>query len=147
MKLFIIAIGHKMPGWVDTAIQDYSKRMPKDLQIIIKELKPEITPAKEAIKVQEILPKNALVVALDERGQDLTTTQMSQHIANWQQLGKDVYFVIGGADGLEPTFKSACDKMWRLSSLTLPHAFARLFLVEQLYRSWTILQNHPYHRE
>jgi 23S rRNA (pseudouridine1915-N3)-methyltransferase len=147
MKLFIIAIGHKMPSWVDTAIQDYLKRMPKELQIVIKELKPEVNPAKEALKVQEILPKNSVVIAMDERGTDISTLQMSQQVANWQQVGKDIYLIIGGADGLDDSFKKTCQSMWRLSSLTLPHALARLLLVEQLYRSWTILQNHPYHRE
>jgi 23S rRNA (pseudouridine1915-N3)-methyltransferase len=147
MKLFIVAIGHKMPSWVETAMQDYLKRMPKELPIIIKELKPDISPAKEAVKVVEVIPKNSIVIALDERGTDLTTTQMSHHLAQWQQIGKDVYLLIGGADGLDEALKKSAQMMWRLSSLTLPHAMARLLLVEQLYRSWTILQNHPYHRE
>jgi 23S rRNA (pseudouridine1915-N3)-methyltransferase len=147
MKVFIIAIGHKMPSWVETAIHDYLKRMPKELPIIIKELKPEISPAKEAVKVQELVPKNSIVIALDERGTDLTTHQMSHHLSQFQQVGKDVYLLIGGADGLDEALKKSTQMMWRLSSLTLPHALARLLLVEQLYRSWTILQNHPYHRE
>ena len=147
MKLYIVAIGHKMPNWVDIAIQDFVKRMPKDAPIIIKELKPDINPTKEAIKLLEHIPKNSFIVAPDERGKDLTTLQMSEHFAQWQQLGKDIYFIIGGADGLDQTIKSLSQLMLRLSSLTLPHAFARLLLVEQLYRSWTILQNHPYHRE
>ncbi len=147
MKIFIIAVSHKMPIWVETAIQDYCKRMPKEVPIIIKEIKPDISPAKEAIKIQEQLPKNAFIIALDERGKDITTMQLSEHMSQWQQLGKDIYLIIGGADGLDSTFKKTCAAMFRLSSLTLPHAMARLLLVEQLYRSWTILQNHPYHRE
>ena len=147
MKLYVLAIGHKMPNWVDVAIHDFIKRMPKDATIIIKELKPDLNPAKEAIKLLEQIPKNSYVIALDERGKDLTTVKMSDHFSQWQQLGKDIYFIIGGADGLDPSIKNISQDLWRLSSLTLPHAFARLLLVEQLYRSWTILQNHPYHRE
>jgi len=147
MKLYVLAIGHKMPNWVDVAIHDFIKRMPKDAPIIIKELKPDLNPAKEAIKLLEQIPKNSYVIALDERGKDLTTVKMSDHFSQWQQLGKDIYFIIGGADGLDPSIKNISQELWRLSSLTLPHAFARLLLVEQLYRSWTILQNHPYHRE
>jgi 23S rRNA (pseudouridine1915-N3)-methyltransferase len=147
MKLFIVAVGHKMPNWVEAAIKDYVKRMPKDSPIIIKELKPDINPAKEAVKILDHIPKNSYVIGLDERGKDLNTQQMSQEFADWQQMGKDIYLIIGGADGLDLTLKQSCQALWRLSSLTLPHALARLLLVEQLYRSWTILQNHPYHRE
>jgi 23S rRNA (pseudouridine1915-N3)-methyltransferase len=147
MKLYVVAISHKMPHWVNEAIQDYCKRMPKDATVIVKELKPDINPSKEAIKLLETIPKNSYIIALDERGKDLTTNQMADHFAKWQQLGKDIYFVIGGADGLDPSIKNMSQDLWRLSSLTLPHAVARLVLIEQLYRSWTILQNHPYHRE
>ena len=147
MKLFVIAVGHKMPQWVEVAIQDYVKRMPKDAPILIKELKPDVSPIKEAIKIREHIPKNSFVIALDERGKDLTTLQMSEQFVQWQPLGKDIYLIIGGANGLDSELKASCHALWRLSSLTLPHALARLLLVEQLYRSWTILQNHPYHRE
>ena len=147
MKIFIIAVSHKMPYWVETAIQDYVKRMPKELPIIIKEIKPDSNPVKEALKIQEYIPKNSLMIALDEHGKDITTMQLSENLTQWQQLGKDIYLIIGGTDGLENSLKKACSSMLRLSSLTLPHAMARLLLVEQLYRSWTILQNHPYHRE
>jgi len=147
MKLCIIAVSHKMPQWVDEAIQDYVKRMPKDASILIKELKPEINPAKEALKILECIPKNSYVIGLDERGRDLSSVNMSEQFSGWQHMGKDIYLVIGGADGLDHAFKNGCQALWRLSSLTLPHALARLLLVEQLYRAWTILQNHPYHRE
>jgi len=147
MKLFVMAVGHKMPQWVEVAIQDYVKRMPKDAPILIKELKPDVSPAKESIKIREHIPKNSFVIALDERGKDLTTLQMSEQFVQWQHLGKDIYLIIGGANGLDSELKASCHALWRLSSLTLPHALARLLLVEQLYRSWTILQNHPYHRE
>ena len=146
MKLWVIAVGHKMPQWVETATQDYVKRMPRECAIEIKELKPDINPAKEAVKIREALPKNALVIALDERGIDQTTVQISKQLEGWLSLGSDVALLIGGADGLDPSIKKETQAIWRLSSLTLPHAMARLLLVEQLYRAWTILQGHPYHR-
>ncbi len=146
MKLWVIAVGHKMPQWVETATQDYVKRMPRECAIEIKELKPDINPAKEAVKIREALPKNALVIALDERGIDQTTVQISKQLEAWLSLGSDVALLIGGADGLDPSIKKEAQAIWRLSSLTLPHAMARLLLVEQLYRAWTILQGHPYHR-
>lgn len=146
MKLWVVAVGHKMPQWVETATQDYVKRMPRDCTIEIKELKPDISPAKEAIKIREALPKNALIIALDERGKDISTAQMAEQLGHWRTLGTDVVLLIGGADGLDPSIKQEAQTMWRLSSLTLPHAMARVLLVEQLYRAWTILQGHPYHR-
>ena len=146
MKLWVIAVGHKMPQWVETATQDYVKRMPRECAIEIKELKPDFNPAKEAVKIREALPKNALVIALDERGIDQTTVQISKQLEAWLSLGSDVALLIGGADGLDPSIKKEAQAIWRLSSLTLPHAMARLLLVEQLYRAWTILQGHPYHR-
>lgn len=147
MKLWIIAVGHKMPIWVETAIEDFQKRMPKDCSIDIKELKPDISPSKEAIKIQESIPKNSYVIGMDERGKDITTMAMSQAMDKWRHMGRDITFLIGGADGLDLELKRSTAELWRLSSLTLPHAMARLLLVEQLYRSYTILQNHPYHRE
>lgn len=146
MKLWVVAVGHKMPQWVETATQDYVKRMPRDCAIEIKELKPDINPAKEAIKIREAIPKGSLIVALDERGIDINTAQMAKQMDHWRTLGTDIALLIGGADGLDPELKKEAHTMWRLSSLTLPHAMARVLLVEQLYRAWTILQGHPYHR-
>ena len=142
MRLTIVSVGHKMPEWVATATHDYIKRMPADCSIDIKEIKPDLTPAQEAIKIAAAIPKGSRVIALDERGKDLAT-----QLSNWRQEGFDLTFLIGGADGLDPTLKEGAQAMWRLSSLTLPHAMARVLLVEQLYRAWTILHGHPYHRE
>jgi len=136
-----------MPDWVTTASHDYIKRMPVDCAIDVKEIKPDLTPAKEAIKILAAIPKRSQIIALDERGKDQTTQQLSKQLASWRQDGLDITFLIGGADGLDPSLKESAHAMWRLSSLTLPHAMARLILIEQLYRAWTILQGHPYHRE
>lgn len=136
-----------MPDWVAAATQDYVKRMPADCSIEIKEIKPDLSPAKEAVKIAAAIPKGARVIALDERGKDQTTQQLATQLANWRQEGIDISFLIGGADGLDTSLKENAQALWRLSSLTLPHAMARVLLVEQLYRAWTILQGHPYHRE
>jgi len=147
MRLTIVSVGHKMPDWVATATHDYIKRMPADCIIEIKEIKPDLTPAKEAVKIAAAIPKGSRVIALDERGKDQTTQNLATQLASWRQEGFDITFLIGGADGLDPNLKTTAQAMWRLSSLTLPHAMARVLLVEQLYRAWTILQGHPYHRE
>lgn len=144
-----------MPGWIDTAFHEYAKRMPPECRVVLKEIKPvdrsgsrtaETVMAQERSRIEATLPKGARVIALDEHGRDLTTMQLSASLAAWQQDGRDTAFVIGGADGLDPGFKASADMLMRLSSLTLPHGMVRVILAEQLYRAWSITQNHPYHR-
>lgn len=155
MRLFILAVGHKMPGWIETAFAEYAKRMPPELRIELKEIKPEqrsnsrtaeTVMAAEAQRIDAALPRGCRLVCLDERGQDLTTMRLAQSLTGWQQDGRDVAFVIGGADGLDPALKARADPLIRLSSLTLPHGMVRVLLAEQLYRAWSINANHPYHR-
>ncbi|VBC65415.1 23S rRNA (pseudouridine(1915)-N(3))-methyltransferase RlmH [Burkholderia pseudomallei] len=155
MKLHIVAVGHKMPGWIASGFDEYAKRMPPELRIELREVKPELRSgsrtadsvmAAEQQRIEAALPKNARVVALDERGRDWTTMRLAQALPAWQQDGRDVAFVIGGADGLAPALKSRAELLLRVSSLTLPHGMVRVLLAEQLYRAWSITQNHPYHR-
>lgn len=155
MQLVIAAVGHKMPAWIENGFGEYAKRMPPDCRIVLKEIKPiersgsktaETAMALERTKIEATVPKGARIVALDERGKDLTSVQLAQHLTQWQQDGRDVVFVIGGADGLDPEFKRNADMLVRLSSLTMPHGMVRVLLAEQLYRAWSITQNHPYHR-
>ncbi|MBV8665277.1 MAG: 23S rRNA (pseudouridine(1915)-N(3))-methyltransferase RlmH [Burkholderiaceae bacterium] len=155
MQLVIVAVGHKMPAWIESGFGEYAKRMPPDCRIGLKEIKPversgsktaETVMALERTKIEAALPKSSRIVVLDERGKDLTTMQLSQLLTQWQQDGRDVSFVIGGADGLDAEFKGRADLAIRLSSLTLPHGMVRVLLAEQLYRAWSITQNHPYHR-
>ncbi|HWU97007.1 MAG TPA: 23S rRNA (pseudouridine(1915)-N(3))-methyltransferase RlmH [Oxalicibacterium sp.] len=155
MQLVIAAVGHKMPAWIENGFGEYAKRMPPDCRILLKEIKPversgsktaETVMALERTKIEAALPKGARIVALDERGKDLTTMQLSQSLTQWQQDGRDVVFVIGGADGLDPELKRNADMLIRISSMTLPHGMVRVLLAEQLYRAWSITQNHPYHR-
>ncbi|MCA1324805.1 23S rRNA (pseudouridine(1915)-N(3))-methyltransferase RlmH [Herbaspirillum sp. alder98] len=155
MQLVIAAVGHKMPAWIETGFQEYAKRMPPDCRIQLKEIKPvdrsgsrtaETVMAQERTRIEAALPKGARIIALDERGRDWTTMQLSQQLQQWQQDGRDVAFIIGGADGLDPGFKAGADTLIRISSMTLPHGMVRVLLAEQLYRAWSITQNHPYHR-
>lgn len=155
MQLIIAAVGHKMPAWIETGFQEYAKRMPPECKLVLKEIKPidrasnknaEAVMAQERTRIEAVLPKGGRMIALDERGQDLTTMQMSQLLTQWQQQGGDVTFLIGGADGLDADLKKNADMLIRISSLTLPHGLVRVLLAEQLYRAWSITQNHPYHR-
>ena len=155
MKLRIISVGHKMPAWVETACADYIKRMPRELSTDIIEIKPDkradgknsaVVQEAEAKRILEAAGKD-LIVACDERGQEVTTLQLAEKLQGWQSLGRDVSIVVGGADGLHPSLKQRADWLWSLSKLTLPHAFVRVLLTEQLYRAHTVIQHHPYHRE
>jgi 23S rRNA (pseudouridine1915-N3)-methyltransferase len=155
MKLIVVAVGNKMPGWVETAWDDYARRLPPDCALELREIKPEPrtsgkTPAQmmaaEARRIEAALPAGALKLALDERGRDLTTEALSKRLEQWRSGGRDVVFLVGGPDGLDPGLKAGCDGQLRLSSLTLPHPMVRVLLAEQLYRAWTIMTHHPYHR-
>ena len=155
MQLVIAAVGHKMPAWIETGFGEYTKRMPPECRVQLKEIKPversgsrsaETVMVQERAKIEAAMPKGSRIIALDERGKDLTTLQLSQLLTQWQQDGRDVTFVIGGADGLDAGFKASADMLIRISSLTLPHGMVRVLLAEQLYRAWSITQNHPYHR-
>lgn len=155
MQLVIAAVGHKMPAWIESGFGEYAKRMPPDCRVILKEIKPversgsktaETAMVLERTKIEAAVPKGARIIALDEHGKDLTSVQLAQLLTQWQQDGRDVTFVIGGADGLDPEFKKNADMLIRISSLTLPHGMVRVLLAEQLYRAWSITQNHPYHR-
>jgi 23S rRNA (pseudouridine1915-N3)-methyltransferase len=156
LKLLIVAVGHRMPAWVDAGYQEYAKRMPREAALKLVEVKAEsrteesaidrITEA-EARRLNAAIPRDALKVVLDERGRTFSTKDLASRFSDWQMEGRDVAFVIGGADGLSADIKRDADVMWSLSALTLPHGLVRVVLAEQLYRAWTILKNHPYHRE
>lgn len=144
-----------MPDWVEQACAEYLKRMPREASVEIVEIKPdkrasgknsEVVQEAEAARILEAAGKDLLIV-LDEHGQEVTTTQLAQRMENWLAGGRDVALVIGGADGLHASLKKKADWLWSLSKLTMPHGMVRVVLAEQLYRAWTVIQNHPYHRE
>ena len=155
MKLMIVAVGLRVPDWAQTAWDDYAKRFPHELKVELKTVKTEPRGSKtletlyaaERARIEAVIPKGCRVVALDERGTTLTTLALADKLKTWQLQSDDVALVIGGPDGLDPAFRQAAHERIRLSDLTLPHAFARVLLIEQLYRAWSVNANHPYHRE
>jgi 23S rRNA (pseudouridine1915-N3)-methyltransferase len=156
MRLVIVAVGQRVPDWAQTAWDDYAKRFPPaELRVELKAVKTEPRGSKtletlyaaERVRIEAAIPKGARVVALDERGTALTTVALAGKLKHWQLEADDVALIIGGPDGLDPAFRQAAHERIRLSDLTLPHAFARVLLIEQLYRAWSINANHPYHRE
>lgn len=155
MKLTVIAVSHKQPGWVLEGCAEYVKRMPRELPVSVIEVKPEHRGSKtreqlqaaEKNRIQHAMAQGARLVVMDEKGKDLTTRALADRMEAWMQDGRETAIVIGGADGLDAELKSRADEMIRLSSLTLPHGMARLLLCEQLYRGISLLKNHPYHRE
>ena len=155
MKLGILAVGHKLPDWVAAGCAEYIKRMPRELPLVVQEIKPEPRAgtnreqllAAERTRLDAALANYGRIVVLDERGVDLSTLKLAERLEHWMREGGDTAFVIGGADGIDPAIKARADDSIRLSSLTLPHAMARLVLCEQLYRALSVVRNHPYHRE
>ena len=155
MKLLVVAVGQRMPDWAQTAWDDYAKRFPPELKLELRAVKTEPRGSKtldtlyaaERERIEAAIAKGMRIVALDERGTSLTTKALATRLQNWQLEGDDVALVIGGPDGLDPAFKAAAHERIRLSDLTLPHAMARVLLVEQLYRAWSVNAGHPYHRE
>lgn len=155
MKLWIIAVGNKMPAWVDMGFSEYAKRMPPKAKMQLIEIKAEKRSAGKSLnqvldaerrRILTSLPRNCRRVVLDEGGRTLNTGQFAQNIAVWMQAGRDVAFVIGGADGLHEEIKNDADTRLSLSAMTLPHALVRVVLAEQLYRAVSLMNNHPYHR-
>ncbi|MFA5370756.1 MAG: 23S rRNA (pseudouridine(1915)-N(3))-methyltransferase RlmH [Sideroxydans sp.] len=156
MRLFILAVGNKMPTWITEGFNEYAKRMPREAKIELVEIKPEPrstgkTTAQimeaEAQRIRAALPDSARCIALDEHGATPTTKQLAQQMQDWMRSGCDVAFVIGGADGLHDSIKQLAQQMMALSACTLPHGMVRVLLAEQLYRAHSLLHNHPYHRE
>ncbi|MEW6314501.1 MAG: 23S rRNA (pseudouridine(1915)-N(3))-methyltransferase RlmH [Pseudomonadota bacterium] len=156
MKLHLIAVGDKMPQWVDAAFGEYAKRMPRELRLELVEVKAEKRASGksvaqvqtlEAQRILAALPAKSVRVVLDERGEQVTTVQLARWLEVWMQGGRDVTFVIGGADGLDAGLKQSAEKLLAVSAMTLPHGLVRVLLAEQLYRAASIIAGHPYHRK
>jgi len=156
MKLLVVAVGTRMPAWVDQGFTEYAKRMPRTLPLELAEIRPEPRGegktvaqllAAEAERIERAVPRGSLRIALDERGRELTTSALARWLADRQRDGADLAFLIGGADGLAPGLKTGAAMQLRLSAFTLPHGLARVVLAEQLYRASAVLQGHPYHRQ
>ena len=154
MKLFVVAVGHRMPAWVDAGFAEYASRMPREMRVELIVLKTAARDAgagraieSEGKRILAAVPPGCTTIALDERGAPCTTAELARRLARWRQSGRNVAFLVGGADGLAEGVKKSSDAVWSLTALTLPHGLARVVLAEQLYRAASILHNHPYHRE
>lgn len=156
MKLSIIAVGARMPDWVDTAWADYAKRLPPEWSVTLRDVKPEPRTtgrtaaqmmAAEARRIEAAIPSQAIRVALDERGRDLNSHQFATLLGQWHEDGQPIALLVGGPDGLDAALKASCQSCIRISSMTMPHPLVRVVLIEQIYRAWSILSSHPYHRD
>lgn len=155
MKLLLAAVGQRQPAWAQTAYAEFEKRFPPEMRLELHAVKAETRGQKtaeqlmaaEATRLQAVLPRGVRRVVLDEHGDRVTTRQLADRLTAWRGEGRDVALVIGGPDGLDATLKATADERLRLSELTLPHAFVRVLVAEALYRAWTVIANHPYHRE
>jgi len=155
MKLNLLAVGTKMPSWVTDGYQEYAKRMPRECSLHLHEIMPAKrgksgSPAQwmreEGERILAAIPSSHHVVALDVKGKTWSTEQLADQLKNWQADGRDVSLIVGGPDGLTDECLQRANQRWSLSALTLPHPLVRIVMSEQLYRAWTVLQNHPYHR-
>jgi len=155
MRIHLLAVGTRMPRWVTEGYEEYSKRMPRECQLVLKEIEvakrgkaagPQQFMQDEAKRLAAAIPKGALVVALDVRGKAWSTEALADKLGEWMQSGQDVALLVGGPDGIDPSCMQLASERWSLSPLTLPHPLVRVLLAEQLYRAWTLTQGHPYHR-
>jgi 23S rRNA (pseudouridine1915-N3)-methyltransferase len=155
MQIHLLAVGNKMPAWVKQGYEEYASRMPPHCRVILKEIPPEKRgknvnasdiQQKEAEKIRQALPANCRIVALDGLGKIWSTEKLAERLEDWMMQGPDIALIIGGPDGLTRDFIKQVDEHWSLSNLTFPHPMVRVIVAEQLYRAWTITENHPYHR-
>ena len=155
MVIHFIVVGQKMPKWVLEGYAEYAKRLPKSCSLKLIELPMAIrgkTSSVEKNKQEEVkriemaIPKGVKIIVLDELGVQTTTVQLAEKLKGWLGSGQDIALVVGGPDGLSSSFLEKADWKWGLSKLTLPHPLVRVVVAEQVYRAWSILQNHPYHR-
>ena len=156
MRIDLIAVGKRMPAWIETAVKEYSKRLPKNIQFKIIEITPAIRSKnnsaenykqKEQKNIETTLSSDSIIIALDEKGKSLNSQNLANQLQTWNDENQHISLIIGGADGLSDDIKKKANQLWSLSAMTLPHGLVRVMVVEQLYRAWSITQNHPYHRE
>jgi len=155
MRIRLIAVGERMPRWVAQGFEEYAKRLPRDCRLELCEIAagrrgkgqdPARAVAEEGRRMLAALPTGARVIALDVGGQPWSTEELAAQMTRWRRLGETVALLVGGPDGLAPACLQRADQRWSLSRLTLPHPLVRVVLAEQLYRAWSLLQGHPYHR-
>ncbi len=155
MNIHLLAVGKRMPDWVNQGFQEYVKRLPKECRLHLREIAAakrtnnssvEQLREQEAKLISAAIPKGSQIIVLDEHGQAWDTATLAKRLAEWQMDGRDISLIVGGADGIASMINEIAAHQWSLSPLTLPHPMVRIVIAEQLYRAWSILNNHPYHR-
>jgi len=155
MRIKLLAVGTKMPSWVTQGYNEYAKRLPREMALELVELplgvrgkNADVQRAilKESDALLSHIDKTDHVIALEVKGQNWTTEKLALNMERWQMDGLTVVLLVGGPDGLSAACRERANQQWSLSALTLPHPIVRILLSEQIYRAWTVTQNHPYHR-
>jgi 23S rRNA (pseudouridine1915-N3)-methyltransferase len=155
VKISLIAVGKRMPAWVEQGYLEYARRMPRECQLELIEIEAarrgksgssQRWMEQEGQRMLAALPRGDRVVALDVKGHSWSTEKLAQQLEGWMQSGNGVSLLVGGPDGLSPQCLQHAQHRWSLSALTLPHPLVRVVLAEQLYRAWSVVSNHPYHR-
>lgn len=154
MRLRVLAIGQKMPAWVDQGVEEYARRMPREISVEWLDIPPakrgsatrEKYLVQEAEAIEAKLSGKDYVVALDISGKAVSTELIAERFDQWQMQGEQISIVIGGPDGLHPNILKGAKERWSLGQVTLPHPLVRVILAEQLYRAWSVQAGHPYHR-
>ena len=156
MKFKILAIGKKRPTWIEDTFEDYKKRFDRSIKVEwyglqsvknIKTLNKATIIKKESEKLLSFVNEGEIIISLDKKGKNWTTLELKEKFDRWLYSSIDVNFLIGGANGLSANCLKKSKEVWSLSSLTFPHAFIPILIIEQLYRVWSIRENHPYHRQ
>lgn len=155
MHIFLIAVGTRMPQWVQNGYEEYAKRLPRECQLVLREIEPakrskatsilQMREA-EAKRILNAIPKGAIVVALDVAAKELSTEELAGKLEQWMSSGQDIAMLVGGPDGLDDSVLQLAAQRLSLSKLTFPHPIVRVIVAEQIYRAWSVTQNHPYHR-
>jgi 23S rRNA (pseudouridine1915-N3)-methyltransferase len=155
MQIHLLAVGTRMPVWVTAGYDEYAKRLPRECELVLREIAPakrgkNLEPARwmeeEGERILSALSRDDFVVALEVGGKPWSTPELSEQLARWMRDGRRVALLVGGPDGLAEACRRRAEQLWSLSRLTLPHPIVRIVVAEQIYRAWSILQNHPYHR-
>ncbi|MEC9254343.1 MAG: 23S rRNA (pseudouridine(1915)-N(3))-methyltransferase RlmH [Thalassolituus maritimus] len=155
MKIRLLAVGNKMPAWVEQGYQEYAKRLPRDCSLELVEISPghrgknassDKAMQQEADALKKAIRPGEHVVALAVEGKPWSTERLAEELEGWRNQGGDVALLVGGPDGMTDDVLRLAKQRWSLSPLTLPHPLVRVLLSEQIYRAWTILQGHPYHK-
>lgn len=156
MRIYLVAVGGRMPSWVNEACSDYFSRLPSECELVLREI-PAARRGKnadlariardEGERMLSAVPKGCFVVALDERGRTFTTAELTQCLDDWMHSGRDTVLLVGGPEGLSDACRDRADLVWSLSPLTFPHPLVRVIVAEQVYRAWSLLRGRPYHRQ